>query len=112
MAEPHAHSQPIETYGRAPHNRLRNAWPILLFALVLAVISLLSYVRKRCMSVCLYAITHAFKNSRIFVDIHACMSIHSFIHCRHLYSASSIGATQKRSQPQRVFSLSSMNLLC
>src|SRR6218665_280657 len=27
--------------------------------------------------------------------------IHSFIHCRHLYSASSSGATQKRSQPQR-----------
>src|SRR6218665_505882 len=25
MAEPHAHSQPIETYGRAPHNR--NIWP-------------------------------------------------------------------------------------
>src|SRR6218665_1360455 len=29
-----AHSQPIETYARAPHNRLRNAWPILLFVLV------------------------------------------------------------------------------
>src|SRR6218665_1785373 len=29
------------------------------------------------------------------------ISIHSFIHCRHLYSASSSGATQKRSQPQR-----------
>src|SRR6218665_2710407 len=27
--------------------------------------------------------------------------IHSFIHCRHLYSASSSGATQKRSHPQR-----------
>src|SRR6218665_1852245 len=27
--------------------------------------------------------------------------IFSFIHCRHLYSASSSGATQKRSQPQR-----------
>src|SRR6218665_4117964 len=26
--------------------------------------------------------------------------IHSFIHCRHLYSASSNGTTQKRSQPQ------------
>ena|SRR6218665_327208 len=26
---------------------------------------------------------------------------HSFIYCRHLYSASSSGATQKRSQPQR-----------
>src|SRR6218665_2004092 len=26
---------------------------------------------------------------------------HSFIHCRHLYSASSSGATQKGSQPQR-----------
>src|SRR6218665_381859 len=25
MAEPHAHSQPIETYGLAPHNR--NIWP-------------------------------------------------------------------------------------
>jgi len=25
--------------------------------------------------------------------------IHSFIHCRHLYSASSSGATQKRSKP-------------
>src|SRR6218665_983471 len=25
---------------------------------------------------------------------------HSFIYCRHLYSASSSGATQKRSQPQ------------
>ena len=26
---------------------------------------------------------------------------HSFIHCRHLYSAFSSGTTQKRSQPQR-----------
>src|SRR6218665_1674464 len=26
---------------------------------------------------------------------------HSFIHCRHLYSASSSGTTQNRSQPQR-----------
>jgi len=25
MAEPQAHSQPIETYGLAPHNR--NIWP-------------------------------------------------------------------------------------
>src|SRR6218665_3868906 len=25
MAEPHAHSQPIQTYGPAPHNR--NIWP-------------------------------------------------------------------------------------
>src|SRR6218665_139473 len=25
MAQPHAHSQPIETYGLAPHNR--NIWP-------------------------------------------------------------------------------------
>jgi len=25
MAERHAHSQPIETYGLAPHNR--NIWP-------------------------------------------------------------------------------------
>src|SRR6218665_3371497 len=32
-----------------------------------------------------------------WMDIHI---IHSFIHCRHLYSASSSGATQKRSQPQ------------
>src|SRR6218665_492702 len=38
MAEGHT----IETYGRAPHNRLRNAWPILLFALVSPVISLLT----------------------------------------------------------------------
>src|SRR6218665_2985751 len=29
------------------------------------------------------------------------MDFHSFIHCRHLYSASSSGATQKRFQPQR-----------
>src|SRR6218665_288828 len=28
-------------------------------------------------------------------------TINSFIHCRHLYSASSSGTTQKRSQPQR-----------
>src|SRR6218665_1775882 len=41
MAEPHAHSQPIQTYGRAAHNRLRNAWPILLFALVPPVYPLL-----------------------------------------------------------------------
>src|SRR6218665_798632 len=41
MAEPHAHSQPIQTYGRAAHNRLRNAWPILLFALVAASYPLL-----------------------------------------------------------------------
>jgi len=26
--------------------------------------------------------------------------IHSFTHCRHLYSASSSGTTQRRSQPQ------------
>src|SRR6218665_2002090 len=40
------------------------------------------------------------------------MHVHSFIHCRHLYSASSIGASRKRSQPQRVCSLSCMNVLC
>jgi len=38
-----AHSQPIETYGRAPHNRLRNAWPILLSAFQAALISLLPW---------------------------------------------------------------------
>jgi len=27
--------------------------------------------------------------------------IHTFIHCRHLYSASSSGTTRERSQPQR-----------
>src|SRR6218665_1632074 len=76
MAEPHAYSQPIQTYGPAPHNRniwpsptrtasqykhmaqrriietyghtiagrrrRGHAWPILLFALVLSVISLLT----------------------------------------------------------------------
>src|SRR6218665_1850080 len=54
MAEPHAHSQPIQTYGPAPHNRniwshnsqaavfCLRFWPILLFALVLSVISLLT----------------------------------------------------------------------
>ena len=31
----------------------------------------------------------------------AAIRLYSFIHCRHLYSASSSGATQKRSQPQR-----------
>src|SRR6218665_4141620 len=31
----------IETYGLAPHNRLRNAWPILLFALQAASYPLL-----------------------------------------------------------------------
>src|SRR6218665_4055587 len=40
------------------------------------------------------------------------MHVHSFIHCRHLYSASSIGASRKRSQLQRVCSLSCMNVLC
>src|SRR6218665_3748959 len=55
MAEPHAHSQPIETYGPAPHNRniwphnsqaavfCLRFWPILLFALVAVVYPLLSY---------------------------------------------------------------------
>src|SRR6218665_3290090 len=45
MAEPHAHSQPIETYGRAPHNRLRNAWPILLSAIHPVVYPLLTDLR-------------------------------------------------------------------
>ena len=35
------------------------------------------------------------------VSISMSIIFHSFIHCRHLYSASSSGATQKRSQPQR-----------
>src|SRR6218665_3060280 len=53
MAEPHAHSQPIETYGLAPHNRniwpynsqaavfCLRFWPILLFALVAPLYPLL-----------------------------------------------------------------------
>ena len=47
MAEPQAHSQPIETYGRAPHNRLRNAWPILLSAFQLSVYPLLTGVEPK-----------------------------------------------------------------
>src|SRR6218665_3251774 len=55
MAEPHAHSQPIQTYGPAPHNRniwphnsratvfCLRFWPILLFALVPPVYPLLPY---------------------------------------------------------------------
>src|SRR6218665_906982 len=58
MAEPHAHSQPILTYGAAPHNRniwphnsratvfCLRFWPILLFALVPAVYPLLTYSTK------------------------------------------------------------------
>src|SRR6218665_956462 len=54
MAEPHAHSQPIQTYGPAPHNRniwphnsqaavfCLRFWPILLSALVSPVYPLLS----------------------------------------------------------------------
>src|SRR6218665_3298509 len=64
MAQRHAHSQPIETYGLAPHNRniwstaterhtietygpqptnrLRHAWPILLSAFQLVVYPLLT----------------------------------------------------------------------
>src|SRR6218665_690912 len=53
MAQPHAHSQPIETYGLAPHNRniwphnnratvFCHAWPILLSVLVVAVYPLLT----------------------------------------------------------------------
>src|SRR6218665_3019313 len=39
---------------------------------------------------------------RVVLDTYKTLStVHSFIHCRHLYSASSSGATQKRSQPQR-----------
>ena len=36
-----AERQPIETYGRAPHNRLRNAWPILLSVFQVSFNSLL-----------------------------------------------------------------------
>src|SRR6218665_1783954 len=39
-----AERQPIETYGRAPHNRLCNAWPILLFVLVDPFYTLLTYI--------------------------------------------------------------------
>src|SRR6218665_1540615 len=39
-----AERQPIETYGRAPHNRLRNAWPILLSVPAPVLIPLLSLV--------------------------------------------------------------------
>src|SRR6218665_3717317 len=54
MAEPHAHSQPIQTYGPAPHNRniwphnsratvfCLRFWPILLFALLAALYPLLT----------------------------------------------------------------------
>src|SRR6218665_2090999 len=53
MAEPHAYSQPIQTYGPAPHNRniwphnsratvfCLRFWPILLFALVAPLYPLL-----------------------------------------------------------------------
>src|SRR6218665_2501554 len=52
MAEPHAHSQPIETYGLAHtietyghtiagRRRRRHAWPILLFVLLAALYPLL-----------------------------------------------------------------------
>src|SRR6218665_510673 len=56
MAEPHAHSQPIQTYGPAPHNRniwphnsratvfCLRFWPILLSVLVAVVYPLLSEV--------------------------------------------------------------------
>jgi len=37
----------------------------------------------------------------VVVVVFIVVVVHSFIHCRHLYSASSSGATQKRSQPQR-----------
>src|SRR6218665_830595 len=59
MAEPHAHSQPIQTYGPAPHNRniwphnsratvfCLRFWPILLFALVPAVYPLLRSYEKQ-----------------------------------------------------------------
>ena len=40
-------------------------------------------------------------NSCCLLAFHWCSFIHSFIHCRHLYSTSSSGATQKHSQPQR-----------
>src|SRR6218665_1953601 len=53
MAEPHAHSQPIQTYGPAPHNRniwphnsratvfCLRFWPILLFGFLAALYPLL-----------------------------------------------------------------------
>src|SRR6218665_499637 len=58
MAEPHAHSQPIQTYGPAPHNRniwpynsqaavfCLRFWPILLFVLVSPFYSLLVILQK------------------------------------------------------------------
>src|SRR6218665_145308 len=66
MAEPQAHSQPIETYGLAPHNRniwpsahnrniwpynsqaavFCHAWPILLSVLQLAVYPLLGFLSR------------------------------------------------------------------
>src|SRR6218665_1624744 len=60
MAEPHAYSQPIQTYGPAPHNRniwphnsratvfCLRYWPILLFALVPPVYPLLRVYSDFC----------------------------------------------------------------
>ena len=39
-----AEHQPIETYGRAPHNRLCHAWPILLSVLQRPFIPLLAHL--------------------------------------------------------------------
>src|SRR6218665_1070015 len=95
MAQPHAHSQPIQTYGPAPHNRniwphnsratvFCHAWPILLFALVVVVIPLLMYV---CMHACMYVCMHACMYVCMYVymtyipihDIHAFVYICTYV---------------------------------
>ena len=88
---------------------LNSVWSYLLF---LYTHSFRLFICKKGMNrVSLYYSLHVYCTMYVHKTVFLCnthicaesnlLFIHSFIHCRHLYSASSSGATQKRSQSQR-----------
>src|SRR6218665_370467 len=89
MAEHHAHSQPIQTYGPAPHNRniwphnsratvfCLRFWPILLSAFqapsypLLIYIYICKYTRRMYTSMYVYTCIYVY-NIYIYTYIHVC----------------------------------------
>src|SRR6218665_2895898 len=95
MAEPHAHSQPIQTYGPAPHNRniwphnsqaavfCLRFWPILLFAPAPASYPLLTYTYIHIHTyiymhtyTCIHINTYIYEHTYIYIHMYVCMRVY------------------------------------
>src|SRR6218665_382965 len=93
MAEPHAHSQPIQTYGHAiaRRRRRRHAWPILLFALLAVVYPLLltfsHHIDQVCRS-CYYQLRQLRVIARSLTFNAAVSPVHAFVFSRLDYCSS------------------------